>query len=46
VITPLLEGRTDVTVLPVEAFYPVPFDGRGGPTSGTFAVHHWHASWM
>ena len=46
VITPLLQGRKDVTVLPVEAFYPVSFDGSRSPTSGTFAVHHWHASWL
>jgi len=51
VITPLLIDRPDVKLLPVKAFYAVPFDRRteshdftGDPE--VFAVHHWHASWL
>jgi hypothetical protein len=51
VVTPILRGRTDVTVLPVKAFYPVPhgtprprLDWSDDPD--VFAVHHWHGSWI
>jgi len=51
IVTPVLRGRTDVTVLPVKAFYPVPhatahprLDWSDDPN--VFAVHHWHGSWM
>jgi len=51
VITPLLRGRDDVSVLPVKAFYPVPYKSQDArqdwsDDAEVFAVHHWHASWI
>jgi mannosyltransferase OCH1-like enzyme len=52
--TEVLTGRTDVTLLPPEAFYPEPFEDSkrrfrrsrrrlAGP--GTYVVHRWAHSW-
>jgi len=51
VITPLLTDRSDVTLLPIRAFYAVPFERRTETFDFTddaevFGVHHWHASWL
>jgi hypothetical protein len=46
--TRILENRDDVTVLPVEAFYPYSWDEPepvGEWPASSFAVHHWNHSW-
>ena len=51
VLTPVLKGRDDVAVLPVDAFYKLPFSRRGewpdySGNPNVYALHHWHGSWM
>lgn len=49
--TQVLSGRSDVVVLPVEAFYPYSYleRHRAGEdfarVPGCYAAHHWHFSW-
>jgi mannosyltransferase OCH1-like enzyme len=51
VLTPVLKGRGDVTLLPRKTFYPVPYlvrDDRQdwSADAAVYAVHHWHGSWV
>ena len=50
-VTAKWKNRKDVTILPTEAFYPLPWAERhrikGGPyPPGSYAVHHWAGSWL
>jgi len=48
--TSVLRGRSDVTLLPPVAFYPVHWSAKrdlGGPyPAESYAVHHWAAGWL
>jgi mannosyltransferase OCH1-like enzyme len=50
-VSKVWQGRSDVRVLPSATFYPVPAGHRPRPGTryprrGTYAVHHWAASWQ
>lgn len=48
-LTNILAGRDDVTVLPKEAFFPWVWEEQRDPraiTDQTFAVQHWNLSWL
>lgn len=51
VLTPVFANRSDVTLLPEPAFYPVPYGSTDirqdwSADERVFALHHWHGSWL